>query len=131
MGYTVYWTSVHSNTETFKKFVEMATKVINPAIYSITNESTFQFDSPNGNGGETFFVFQYKNGFSCCKTSREPYTVDVFKCLVLMVDLGMAKDICADDTESFYVALDAVHAKYPLNTYEKQKRMFNATHSIV
>jgi hypothetical protein len=48
-----------------------------------------------------------------------------------MVDLGMAKDICADDTESFYVALDAVHAKYPLDTYEKQKKMFNATHSIV
>ena len=122
MGYTVYWISIHTDTETFNKFVKLAKELI--SLSPIVTESTFMVKPPIDQYGESFFVSQYKDGFCCCNSRREPYTDDIFKCLIIMVELGMAKNISADDTEHYYEILDFVNTKIPLTTYEYQKNSF-------
>jgi hypothetical protein len=60
------------------------------------------------------------------KTNRLPYTKDAMKALVLMVEYGVTSNLTHDDSDmTWYLeALDAVHAKYPLASYEFQKQYF-------
>jgi hypothetical protein len=62
------------------------------------------------------------------KTDRLPYTKDVMKTLIVMVEFGAALDLAHDDRDmaAFLVALEEVHAVRPLGSYRVQKMYFES-----
>jgi len=60
------------------------------------------------------------------KTNRLPYTKEVMKVLVLMVEYGITQNLDHDDLSmsSYLEALNEVHGKHRLSSYEQQKAYF-------
>ena len=99
--------------------VELENKYANPPL------NVLQFSGLKG--GEPFTIDKENHpdvhGF--CKTDRDPYTTDVFICLILMFDLGMLERFDSDDmNEQYPEALEYVNKHYALKrSYEKLKNM--------
>jgi len=125
MGFTVYWESKPVSEDVFTTFVTMVRGVVRPSVEVEIMPATLAFNPPEDRG-ETFYVSKGDNGFNCCKTRQEPYTVDVLRCLILMVEHGMAFDIRADDNLDYMKELKHVHSVYPLKTYNSQKDYFKS-----
>jgi hypothetical protein len=64
------------------------------------------------------------------KTNYLPYTKDVMKTLIVMVEYGAASNLNHDDSDmTWYLdALEEVHAVQPLASYAMQKEYFMAMH---
>jgi hypothetical protein len=77
---------------------------------------------------ERFWTRESCSGFAFSKTSRAPYTTDVMRACILMVELGMAplSSLSNDDEEEFSWSeqLEAVNRYLPLSTYEDQATYF-------
>ena len=125
MGFTVYWEAKSVSEDVFTTFITMVKAVLRPSVEVEVMPATFAFNPPEDRG-ETFYVSRLDNGFHSCKTYREPYTSDVLRCLILMVEHGMAFDIRADDDIGYLKELNAVHSVHSLNTYNDQKDYFKS-----
>jgi len=125
MTFTVYWEANSVSEDVFTNFITMVRGVVRPSVDVEVMPSTLAFNPPEDRG-ETFYVSRLDNGFNSCKTYKEPYTIDVLRCLILMVEHGMAFNIRADDDIGYLTELNHVHAVYPLQTYNDQKNYFKS-----
>jgi hypothetical protein len=121
MGYTVQWEPLHWTDFTYRVVVDALPSII---------EGTYRLETwgisigPDVDNCTPFL----RSGEGCCwdKTNRLPYTKDVMRALILMVEHGVTYNLGHDDRDmSWYLeALEAVHAVRPLASYEQQKEYF-------
>ena len=123
MGFTVYWESKPVSEKVLATFATTLKRVVRPGTLVEVTESAVAFNPPEDRG-ETFYVSKDDEGFHFCKTSREPYTADVLRALVIMVEIGMAQDVRADDDLGYMKELDYVNSIVTLQTLESQKAYF-------
>lgn len=72
-------------------------------------------------------------GWNYCETNNEPYTTDIFICLILMYDLGMLQwfSVGDEDHDTYQGALEDVQKKYALkNSYAKLVRIGNGDEDV-
>lgn len=106
-------------------FATSLARVVRPTTVVEVTDSAVAFNPPEDRG-ETFYVSKDDAGFHFCKTSREPYTADVLRALVIMVELGMADNVRADDDLGYMKELEYVHSILTLQTLESQKTYFKS-----
>jgi hypothetical protein len=120
--YIVYWGAIPTDTATFDVFKRMAKANVSQYIDVNTSDTSLFFRYGEG---ETFMVKKDDKGSRMCNTGHQAYTRDVMKCLIIMVELGMAKGIGVDDTNvEFLQELETLNTKFGLKTYAKQKKYF-------
>ena len=125
MGFTVYWESKPVSEAVLATFATTLARVVRPTTVVEVTESAVAFNPPEDRG-ETFYVSKDDEGIHFCKTSREPYTADVLRALVIMVELGMAQDVRADDDLGYMKELEYVHYILTIQTLESQKTYFKS-----
>ena len=121
MGYTVQWEPLHWTDFTYRTVVAALPTIL---------KGPFRVESwgisigPDVNACTPFL----RSGFEVCwdKTNRLPYTKDVMRALILMVEYGVTSGLNHDDRDMtwFLEALEDVHAVRPLASYEQQKEYF-------
>ena len=130
MGYTISWEPLRFTDFTYKNVIEAIPTVISNGSMFIEENWGFAIgvrDSDGTLNENDCVVFNLDdNVFTWAKTNRLPYTSDVMKALILMVEYGATCNLNHDDTDmSWYLtALDEVHAVRPLASYKWQKKYF-------
>jgi len=132
MGYTISWEPLHFTDFTYNTIINAIPKVISNTSIFIEENWGFSVGERNSNGSINInqcvgFNMNNKNIlFTWSKTNRLPYTKDIMKVLILMVEYGVTYNLDHDDTDmSWYLtALDEVHAVRPLASYDLQKNYF-------
>lgn len=122
MGYTVSWSQRPFTKYTYSNIIQLIPKVIDSKL------RTYDWGFSVGPSvDECIAIEKDPTNMTFVKTNRDPYTKDVMKTLILMVEFGAAEDLCHDDDHmTLYLdALDEVHSKYPLVSYDAQKEYFN------
>jgi hypothetical protein len=121
MGYWVYWTQYHFTEFTYNNVYLQLSSML---------QSNFRLEHWG------FVIGNDEDNLACiercpkmptgCKTNRMPYTKDLMKALIIMVEFGAADKLGHDDTDMswFLEALEEVNAKKPLVSYEQQKTYF-------
>jgi hypothetical protein len=123
--YIVYWGAIPTDTANFEVFKRMAQTSISQFLEVKSSDTNFFFRYGEA---DTFYVKKDDTGLKMCNTGRQAYTKDVMKCLIIMVELGMAKGIGVDDTNvEFLQELEGLNTKFGLKTYAKQKKYFEDT----
>ena len=121
MGYTAQWEPLHWTEFTYRTVVDALPTILS-GPYRL--ESWGFSIGPDVNNCTPFL----RSGFDVCwdKTNRQPYTKDVMRALVLMVEYGVTSGLNHDDADmTWYLeALEDVHAARPLASYEQQKEYF-------
>jgi hypothetical protein len=122
MGYTISWNPLRFTDFTYCTVTTLLPKIIDPSKIRITS---WGFSIGEDIDNRVPFV---RDGQQTPweKTNREPYTKDAMKALILMVEFGVTFDLNHDDTDmTWYLeALEEVHAKHPLVSYQQQKIYF-------
>ena len=119
MGYTVSWSQLP-----FSRFTYVAVlKVLSDIGLKYRIES---WGFVVGKGDECVAIERVPTQMTYVKTNRLPYTKEVMKTLVVMVEFGAAQDLDHDDADMslFLEALHEVDAVHPLGTYGAQKTYF-------
>ena len=122
MGYTISWNPLRFTDYTFNTVVTLLPKIIG---HSKVHMRSWGFCV--GEDMENLVPFVRDGQQSPWeKTNREPCTKDAMKALILMVEFGVTFNLRHDDTDMtwFLEALEEVHAKHPLVSYEQQKIYF-------
>jgi hypothetical protein len=121
MGYTLQWEPLHWTDFTYKGILSVLPTILE-GPYRL---NTWGFSiGPDENNCTPFL--RSGEGYCWDKTNRLPYTKDVMRALILMVEHGVTSGLNHDDADmTWYLeALEAVHAVRPLATYEQQKEYF-------
>ena len=123
MGYTVSWEPARFTDYTYNNVITLLQRVLTP-------ERGFRLESwgfvigDNENDRVRFS----RDGQQMCweKTNRLPYTKDVMKALILMVEFGVTQNLNHDDDSMawYLTALDEIHTIVPLASYEMQHKYF-------
>jgi hypothetical protein len=127
MGYTVSW---QQNPFTSYTYVNVL-KVL-PAVVSVgIRRESWGFIVGN-DVNHCVAIERVPTQMTFVKTNRDPYTKDVMKTLILMVEFGAAEELMHDDTDMtwFIEALEEVHAVNPLVSYWMQKAYFTSKHTV-
>ena len=121
MGYTVTWEQLSFSDFTYNNILELVPKVIQ-SNFVITEWGFIIGDSID----DSSCIERNPTQMTFTKTNRYPYTKDVMKALILMVEFGAAKNLNHDDSDmSIYLnALEEVQTIHPLISYEQQKTYF-------
>ena len=127
MGFCVQWVSKKVSNETIAVFAEKAKGVLRPSVVVETTNSVLAFNPPDDRG-ETFYVSAQDSGQFGCNTYTKEYTVDVLRCLILMVELDMATQVFASADPGYEKELDYVNSVCKLSTYDTQKAAFEMIH---
>jgi hypothetical protein len=128
MGYTVSWEPLRFTNFTYQNVISTIPKVLSPGIKFTEDENGFTI-GVNDNDCVYFArtVTEEASAMSCwAKTNRLPYTKDVMKAMILMVEYGVTENLSHDDTDMswFLEALEDVDAKHSLTSYKWQKMYF-------
>jgi hypothetical protein len=122
MGYTISWNPLRFTEFTYTTVMKLLPKIIDPSKIHI---NPWGFSIGENEDNRVPFV---RDGHQTPwdKTNRQPYTKDAMKALILMVEFGVTFDLNHDDSDmTWYLeALEEVHAKHPLVSYEQQKMYF-------
>lgn len=123
MGYEIYWTNLEADKQTVYKTIDMLKQVIDHRHKIELTEHGFRFDA----GHETF-VYRSDNKEAGCKTKRRfPYTEDIMKALIIMVETGLAKNPSHDgELSDFLQPLEQVSDIMILQSYKDQKKYFSS-----
>jgi hypothetical protein len=121
MGYTVSWLQLP-----FSVFTYEAVLKVDPMVVGVKFHVKPWGFVVGDTIDDSVAIERVPTQMTFVKTNRMPYTRDVMKTLIVMVEFGAAQDLNHDDSDmtEFLVALDEVHAKRPLATYEAQKDYF-------
>ena len=127
MGYTIYWKSIEANKETVDVTIDMIKQVIDHRHRINITEYGFNFDA----GCETFMYNMKCEEYDGCKTRRRfPYTEDVMKALIVMVEMGLVANPSHDgELSEFLQPLEEVSKVILLKTYDQQKKYFSTKDS--
>jgi len=122
MGYTITWKQLPFTNDTYKLVTDLIPKVIN--VNFTVEEKGFVVGN---NDRDCLFIERFPKQITAVKTNRLPYTKDVMKTLIIMVEYNAAMNLDHDDQNMYYFleALDEVHAIHYLDSYEEQKEYFN------
>ena len=125
MGYTVSWHQLQFSEFTYQSVLRLIRKVIHPSTTMWPQEGGFVIGA---NRYDSATIRRNPPYISFVKTNRLPYTKDLMKALILMVEFGAADDLSHDDSDQtlFLEALDEVNAIHALASYEQQKAYFNS-----
>jgi hypothetical protein len=125
MEYRLSWNRLRFTEYTYKTILAILPKVLSPDTTLLVAPQGFLIGPTND---ETQRVVFNRNGIqdSWILMNRAPYTKDVMKALILMVEYGITEDLDHSDRKMtrYLEALDEVHAKHPLMSYEMQKAYF-------
>ena len=99
MGFTVYWSTCPTLSETFAAFVADLKKVIRYS--NLTEEEGIVHLQDQDNECETFSADRIGRGRAFCKTQRKEFTYDVMAACVLMKHYNMALAYSNDDEREF------------------------------
>jgi hypothetical protein len=121
MGYTVSWDQLPFSDITYNNILKLVPKVIK-CNFNIQEWGFVLSESLD----DSSCIERYPTQMTYSKTNRLPYTKDLMKTLILMVEYGAAKDLNHDDKDMsmFLNALDEVHSIHPLVSYDQQKVYF-------
>jgi hypothetical protein len=121
MGYTVFWNQLPFSDFTYENLLKLAPKVVRCSI-EVTEWGFILRQSKE----ESACIERRPTQMTYVKTNRLPYTKDLMKVLILMVEYGAAENLGHDDTnmEPFLAALNEVHAIHKLVSYDMQKGYF-------
>lgn len=125
MGYEIFWTIKKYDDATFDKAVEMIRIVIDHRHKIDEKKWGICFDA----GHENFCIQRnpLEGTYGSCKTrGRFPYTGDVMKALIVMVECGMAKEAGhnLEDNSLWLASLEMVSEQMEMKTYSAQKAYF-------
>jgi hypothetical protein len=120
MSYTVSWEQLAFTDLTWSSLLKLLPKVVKCRFIPTAWDFTLK------EGEDTVRVERYPPKYIFSKTSEIPFTKDLMKTLVLMVEFGGARGLKYDDTDMsmFLNALDEVQAIRPLDSYQEQKKYF-------
>jgi hypothetical protein len=121
MGYTVHWEQLPFSDFTWSNVITLVKKVIKCKFIQ-TNWGFILSESEN----DSACIERYPTQITGSKTNRLPFTKDLMKTLILMVEFGAAQRLHHDDSDmSMYLnALEEVHSIHPLISYDMQKLYF-------
>jgi hypothetical protein len=126
MGYVVDWRQHMFTKFSYGNVIKLVQKVIGVK---------FRLESWGfivGNNENECVAIEYnQTQLTFVKTGRLPYTKDVMKTLIVMVEYGAASELSHDDLNDmtmYFEALEEVHAVQPLASYEMQKAYFMSKH---
>ena len=124
MGYTIYWKLNQYDEATFEKAVEIIRVVIDYRHKVELKHWGISFDA----GHEDFCMHRdARDTYGACATRRRfPYTADVMKAVIVMVECGMASEPTHDDEDNslWLESLKEVRDIGELKTYAAQKAYF-------
>ena len=123
MGYTLFWDQLLFSDITYRNVIKLIPLVISPDVKFSIESWGFVIGV---NENHCAAIERTPSTMTFVKTNRLPYTKDVMKALILMVEFGAAQNLGHDDhiMTLYLEALDEVHAKYPLVSYDLQKAYF-------
>ena len=123
MGYTLHWNQLSFSDFTWSNVLKLVPKVIK-CKFTQTEWGFILSDSDDN----CSCIERNPREPTYSKTNRDPYTKDMMKALILMVEFGAAQDLDHDDDDMsmWLSALEEVYAFYLLVSYEQQKAYFNA-----
>ena len=121
MVYTVSWEQLPFSDFTWSNILKLVPKVIE-CNFNIQEWGFVLSESLD----DSSCIERYPTQMTYSKTNRLPFTKDLMKSLILMVEYGAAKDLNHDDKDMsmFLNALDEVHSIHPLVSYDQQKAYF-------
>lgn len=121
MGYTVHWEQKAFTDFTWATILKLVPKVIQCEF------KRTEWGFVLGDSELSACIEKHPTQITGVKTSRLPYTKDLMKALILMVEFGAAQQLHHDDDDMtwFLEALDEVYAIHPLVSYEMQKMYFS------
>lgn len=128
MGFTVYWSRQPVLHDVFERFKVLLPDLLEHSTVQETVSEVILVPTRDEESPERFWVRESASGLAFAKTSRAPYTTDVMRACILMVELKMARleHLLNDDEVAFpwLEQLEAVHRHIPLTSYEEQARHF-------
>jgi hypothetical protein len=121
MGYTIFWDQLRFSEFTYENVCTVVPRVINVKFC----RESWGF-SVGDSDEECVAIEKVPTTITYVKTNRDPYSINVMKTLIVMVEFGAAWHLGHDDgSMALYLkALDEVHAIHPLVSYEQQKTYF-------
>ena len=121
MGYTVSWEQLPFSDITYKIVCKLVPSVIK-VKFALHLWGFVVGDTEN----DCVAVERFPTQMTYVKTNRFPYTKDVMKTLILMVEYGAAHNLDHDDTDMswFLEALNEVNIIHPLVSYTMKKEYF-------
>jgi hypothetical protein len=124
MGYTIYWKLNKYDEAAFERAVEIIRVVIDYRHKIDRQEWGICFDA----GHENFCMHRHpRDTYGDCATRRRfPYTADVMKAVIVMVECGMASEPTHDDEDNslWLSSLKEVRDIVEMKTYAAQKAYF-------
>jgi hypothetical protein len=128
MGFTVYWARQPVMHEVFNRFKTLLPDMLEHSTVQETVSEVILVPTSDEEQPERFWTRESSATEAFAKTSRTPYTTDVMRACILMVELGMAplSSLSNDDREAFpwLIELEAVNRYLPLHTYKEQADYF-------
>ena len=123
MGYTISWEPLRFTHFTYRTVLSLLPKI----LHADTTLRIEDWGFVIGESDDDCVPF-VRNGEQVpwAKTNRLPYTKEVMKALILMVEYGVTSTLDHDDDDMtwFLDALDEVHSIHFLESYEEQKACF-------
>jgi hypothetical protein len=123
MGYTISWDPLCFTDVTYKTVITLLPRVLTHGTLFRIERWGFILGTNESNS-----IAFMRDGNQMCweKTNRLPYTKEAMKALILMVEYGVTKNLDHDDTSmAWYLeALEDVHHRHTLVSYEQQKKYF-------
>jgi hypothetical protein len=121
MGYTVFWDQLPFTDYTYNNVIKTVPTVVKTK-FCLMDWGFCVGD----NVDDSVAIQRIPTELTFVKTNRLPYTSDVMKVLMLMVEYGAAVELGHDDADMnlWLTALAELHAIKPLASYEMQKQYF-------
>jgi len=122
MGYTVRWKPAIFTDITYHNVTTVLSEVLDKATQLAVHDWGFTI----GNDYDMVSISRINDQMAFCKTNRAPYTKDVMKAVILMVEYGAAVTLEHDesDTALWLLALDELQEAWPLVSYGILKKYF-------
>ena len=123
MGYTVGWEQLPFSAYTYNNVITLVPTLIDPNTpFKVTSWGFVIGPSID----DCTAIERVPTQMTFSKTNRMPYTKDVMKALIVMVEFGAAHNLVHDDISNaaYIEALEEVHAQHPLLSYDQQKAYF-------
>ena len=140
MGYSIHWIPGVFTDVTYDSVTSVLSELIDPGTtltvepwgFTIGLEHESESESESESEDSVSIVRDPKSSHSFCKTNRAPYTKDVMKALILMVEFGAAVqlDHSDEDMSEWLTALEFVQVLWPLVSYGHQKTYFSRGLSV-